>query len=43
MPRLLRFYEIFWLVKAVSLGAFAVLRAILISSWLTEHRRLDLR
>jgi len=43
MPRLRRFYEVFWLLKAVSLGALTELRAILISSWLTERRRLDLR
>ena len=39
MPRLRRFYEILLLLKTVSLGALAVLSAILISRWLTKHRR----
>jgi hypothetical protein len=43
MPRLRRFYEILLLLKTVSLGALVVLSAILISSWLTKHRRMDLR
>jgi hypothetical protein len=43
MPRLQRFYEILLLLKSVSLGALAVLSAILTSRGLTKHRRIDLR